>query len=155
MNSEQVKLVQSSFELVRPIADTAAHIFYERLFTLDPSLRPMFKGDMATQGRMLMSVLGTAVKGLTDLDALVPVLRSLGARHVGYGVRDEHYITVGTALLWTLDQGLGEAFTTDVREAWTEAYGLLADVMQFGALEAQRKQRHFIDAMSRPTASMA
>jgi len=155
MNSEHIKLVQSSFELVRPIADTAAHIFYDRLFALDPSLRPMFKGDMATQGRMLMSVLGTAVKGLTDLDSLVPVLRSLGARHVAYGVRDEHYVTVGTALLWTLDQGLGEAFTTDVREAWTEAYGLLADVMQFGALEAQRKQRHFIDAMSRPTASMA
>ena len=97
MNSQQVKLVQSSFELVRPIADTAAHIFYDRLFTLDPSLRPMFKGDMAAQGRMLMSVLGVAVKGLTDLDALAPVLRGLGARHVDYGVRDEHYITVGTA----------------------------------------------------------
>lgn len=154
MNAEQIKLVQSSFELVRPMADTAAQLFYDRLFTLDPSLRPMFKGDIASQGRMLMSVLSTAVKGLTDLDALVPVLRNLGARHVGYGVRDEHYVTVGTALLWTLGQGLGEAFTPEVCEAWTVAYGLLADVMQFGALEAQRKQRHFIEAMSRPMALM-
>ena len=150
MNSEQVKLVQSSFELVRPIADTAARIFYERLFILDPSLRPMFKGDMVTQGRMLMSVLSTAVKGLTDLGALVPVLRNLGARHVGYGVRDEHYATVGSALLWTLDQGLGKGFTQDVREAWTEAYRLLADVMQFGALEVQRKQRQYSGATSHP-----
>ena len=148
MNPEQIKLVQSSFELVRPIASMAAEIFYERLFTLDPTLRPMFKGDMATQGRMLMSVLRSAVHGLNDLDALAPVLRSLGARHVGYGVREEHYVTVGTALLWTLSHGLGDQFTPEVQDAWTEAYGLLADVMQFGALEAQRPQHAVADAIS-------
>ena len=142
MNSEQINIVQTSFEEVRPIAPVAAELFYDRLFTLDPSLKPLFRGDMATQGRMLMSMLGSAVKGLSDLDALAPVLRNLGARHVGYGVREEHYVTVGTALLWTLDQGLGAKFTPEVREAWTAAYGLLADVMQFGALEAERMLRH-------------
>lgn len=140
MNSDQIALVQNSFEAVRPISDTAAELFYGRLFTADPSLRPMFRGDMATQGRMLMSVLSAAVKGLNDLDALAPVLRNLGARHYVYGVRDEHYATVGTTLLWTLDKGLGEKFTPEVQAAWAAAYGLLADVMQFGALEAERQQ---------------
>jgi len=146
MNSEQIALVQDSFEAVRPISDTAAEIFYGRLFEIDPSLKPMFRGDMATQGRMLMSVLSAAVKGLSDLDGLAPVLRSLGSRHYVYGVRDEHYVTVGTTLLWTLDQGLGDKFTPEVRAAWTAAYGLLADVMQFGALEAERQQRHQRDS---------
>lgn len=153
MNSEQIALVQDSFEAVRPISDTAAEIFYGRLFEVDPSLKPMFRGDMATQGRMLMSVLSAAVKGLSDLDGLAPVLRSLGARHYVYGVRDEHYVTVGTTLLWTLDQGLGEKFTPEVRAAWTAAYGLLADVMQFGALEAERQQRH--QRESAPESEMA
>jgi hemoglobin-like flavoprotein len=142
MNQNQIALVQSSFEHVRPIAETAAEIFYSQLFTMDPALRPMFKGDMATQGRMLMSVLNSAVSGLSDLDALAPVLRNLGARHVNYGVQDEHYVTVGTALLTTLSAGLGDKFTDEVREAWTAAYGLLADVMQFGAMEALRAKRY-------------
>lgn len=142
MNSEQINLVQASFEDVRPIAATAAELFYDRLFTLDPSLKHLFKGDMPNQGRMLMSMIGSAVHGLKDLDKLAPVLRSLGARHVDYGVREEHYVTVGSALLWTLSAGLGEKFTPQVREAWTAAYGLLADVMQFGALEAERIKRH-------------
>lgn len=142
MNSEQINLVQASFEDVRPIAATAAELFYDRLFTLDPSLKHLFKGDMPNQGRMLMSMIGSAVHGLKDLDKLAPVLRNLGARHVDYGVREEHYVTVGSALLWTLNAGLGEKFTPEVREAWTAAYGLLADVMQFGALEAERIKRH-------------
>ncbi|MDZ7919831.1 globin family protein [Rhodoferax sp.] len=142
MNSDQINLVQQSFEEVQPIAPVVAQLFYYRLFLLDPSLKPMFKGDMGNQGRMLMSMMGSAVKGLSDLDGLAPVLRSLGARHEGYGVREEHYVTVGTALLWSLNAGLGEKFTPEVREAWTVAYGLVADVMQFGALEAQRIQRH-------------
>lgn len=137
MNSEQIKLVQSSFNQVRPIAATAAELFYQRLFLLDPSLRPMFKGDMAHQGRMLMSMLGSAVNGLTQLEALVPVVRQLGARHAGYGVRDEHYATVGSALLWTLEQGLGDDFTPDVCKAWARAYAVLSGTMQAGAAEAQ------------------
>nr|WP_295771544.1 globin family protein [Rhodoferax sp.] len=136
MNSEQISLVQSSFEDVRPIADVASELFYARLFVLDPSLRPLFKGNMVEQGRMLMSMLSSAVGGLTRLDTLAPVLRNLGARHVAYGVRDEHYATVGSALLWTLEQGLESKFTPAVREAWSLAYTLLSSAMQQGAQEA-------------------
>ncbi|HEY0823759.1 MAG TPA: globin family protein [Ramlibacter sp.] len=138
MTPHQIDLVQQSYAQVRPIAATAAALFYERLFQMDPSLRPLFRGgDMAGQGQMLMSMIGSAVAGLRNLGALAPVLRQLGARHVGYGVKTEHYATVGGALLWTLQQGLGEDFTPEVRAAWAAAYGLLADVMQFGAIEAQ------------------
>jgi hemoglobin-like flavoprotein len=140
MNSEQINLVQSTFAEVRPIAAAAAELFYERLFVLNPSLRSMFKGDMVHQGRMLMAMLNSAVNGLTNLNAMVPVVRQLGARHAGYGVRDEHYISVGSALLWTLEQGLGEKFTPEVREAWTAVYELLAGVMQMGAIEARSRQ---------------
>ena len=140
MNSQQINLVQTSFEHVRPIASTAAEIFYARLFELDPSLRPMFKGDMSHQGRMLMSMLNTAVNGLGNLDATLPVVRQLGARHARYGVRDEHYPIVGGALLWTLAQGLGDKFTPEVSEAWAAAYELLASVMQLGVIEARSQQ---------------
>jgi hemoglobin-like flavoprotein len=133
MNSEQISLVQSSFKDVRPIAVAAAELFYDRLFVLDPALRPLFKGNMADQGRMLMSMLSSAVNGLTRLDTLGPVLRALGARHVAYGVQDNHYATVGSALLWTLEQGLGDKFTPAVAQAWTSAYQLLAGAMQAGA----------------------
>jgi hemoglobin-like flavoprotein len=136
MTPKQIDLVQNSFALVKPIAATAAELFYNRLFSLDPGLRPLFRGDMAKQGQMLMSMIGSAVAGLRNLDTLAPVVRKLGARHVGYGVRDAHYATVGAALIWTLETGLGDKFTPEVREAWTSAYGLLADVMQLGALEA-------------------
>jgi hemoglobin-like flavoprotein len=139
MNSEQINLVQSTFADVRPIAPAAAELFYTRLFVLDPSLRPMFKGDLAHQGRMLMAMLNSAVNGLTQLDTMVPVVRQLGARHVKYGVRDAHYATVGSALLWTLEQGLGDKFTPAVREAWTAAYEMLAGVMQAGAVEARSR----------------
>lgn len=137
MTPQQIDLVQQSFARVQPIAETAAELFYDRLFTLDPSLRAMFRGDMKQQGRMLMSVLGIAVNGLRNLDTLAPVVRKLGARHVGYGVTTEHYQTVGSALLWTLEQGLGAFFTPPVRDAWATAYELLATVMQMGAIEAQ------------------
>lgn len=145
MNANQIALVQSSFDTVRPIAAEAAEWFYGRLFEADPMLKPLFRGDVSNQGRMLISVMSAAVKGLSDVDALAPVLRSLGARHYRYGVEEEHYVTVGTTLLWMLSQGLGDKFTDEVRAAWTDAYGLIADVMQFGALEAQRLQRHARD----------
>ena len=135
MNTHQIDLVQKTFADVKPIASAAAELFYARLFVLDPSLRVMFKGEMNKQGQMLMSMIGAAVAGLRNLETLAPVVRKLGARHVGYGVRTEHYATVGTALIWTLEKGLGEKFTPEVREAWTQAYTLLAEVMQLGALE--------------------
>src|SRR5215212_4577721 len=107
MTPHQIDLVQKTFTDVKPIAAAAAELFYSRLFALDPSLRIMFKGDMGKQGQMLMSMIGAAVAGLRNLETLAPVVRKLGARHVGYGVRTEHYATVGTALMWTLEQGLG------------------------------------------------
>ena len=135
MKIDQIALVEQSFDQVKPIAPRAAAMFYERLFELDPSLRPLFRGDLARQGQMLMAMIAGAVKGLRNIPQLAPVLRQLGARHIGYGVEDAHYATVGKALLWTLEQGLGHAFTPEVREAWTIAYGLLAGTMQEGARE--------------------
>lgn len=137
MTPHQIDLVQKTFAQVKPIAAAAAEMFYARLFHLDPSLRSMFRNDMGKQGAMLMSMIGAAVNGLRNLEALAPVVRQLGARHVKYGVKTEHYATVGEALLWTLEQGLEEDFTREVHDAWASAYGLLSEVMQLGAMEAQ------------------
>ena len=134
MLDRNIRLVQDSFRTqVQPIADAAATLFYARLFELDPDLRPLFKTDPAVQRRALMSMLGTAINGLDHLDSLVPAVENLGRRHVGYGVRDRDYDTVGQALLDTLDQGLGESFNPELRAAWAEAYGLLASVMREAA----------------------
>jgi hemoglobin-like flavoprotein len=136
MTEEQVFLVQKSWRQVVPIADTAAEMFYTKLFSLDPSLKVLFKGDMKAQGRKLMTMIGTAVGGLGRLDSLVPAVQDLGRRHVNYGVRDRDYDTVGAALLWTLEQGLGEAFTPDVKGAWVGVYGVLAGTMKTAAAKA-------------------
>lgn len=133
MLPEDVRLVQQSFGLVIPIADTAAALFYGRLFELDPALRPLFRGDMAEQGRKLMTMLRIVVAQLDRWEALRPAVEQLGKRHAGYGVTAEHYATVSAALLWTLEQGLGAAFTPEVRAAWTEAYAALADTMRAAA----------------------
>jgi len=133
MTPEQVALVQESFAKVAPIAPQAAALFYGNLFAADPSLKALFKGDMDEQGKKLMQVLATAVNSLKNLPGLVPVLQALAKRHVGYGVKDEHYATVGGALLLTLSQGLGEAFTDDVKEAWVTTYTLIADTMKAAA----------------------
>lgn len=135
MTPEQKTLVQQSFAKVVPIADQAAALFYQRLFSLDPALQPLFRGNMEEQGRKLMKMIGTAVNGLDDLDALVPAVQDLGRRHVGYGVEDGHYDTVGAALIWTLEQGLGDAFTNPVRDAWVTVYGILASTMKDAAAE--------------------
>lgn len=136
MTPTQIRHVQDSFKLVEPIADTAADLFYTRLFELDPGLRPLFKGDLATQKRMLMQTLGAAVRGLQSPDAIVPVLQQLARRHVAYGVQDEHYATVGAALLWTLEQGLGAAYTAEVAAGWTAVYELVSSVMRAAAADA-------------------
>ena len=135
MNEQQITLVQESFEQVRPIADVAAAMFYDYLFLLDPELRRMFPADLSGQGKMLMSVLGSAVCGLNNPQALVPVLKQLGRRHVGYGVQDEHYDVVGAALILTLETGLADSFTEEVADAWRAAYDLIATVMKEGAHE--------------------
>jgi len=137
MHALQIQLVQNSFTRIEPIADTAAALFYTRLFELDPSLRLMFRGNMIEQGEKLMMTLKVVVRGLTRLESLVPAVQALGRRHAGYGVTDEHYETVAEALLWTLQQGLGEYFTPDVAAAWSAAYGILADVMKAAAAEVE------------------
>ena len=138
MTPAQVQIVRETFAIVQPISDQAAALFYGRLFELDPSLRGMFRGDMVEQGRKLMQMLAVVVKGLDRLPTLMPAVEALGRRHAGYGVRDEHYATVAAALLWTLEQGLGPAFTADAREAWTLAYVTLATAMQRAAAETAR-----------------
>ncbi len=137
MTKHQIQLIRQSFALVAPISDTAATLFYQRLFELDPALRPMFPASLAGQGRKLMQMLGAAVGLLDKPEALIPTLESLGRRHVSYGVRDEHYATVGAALLWTLEQGLGAAFTPEVRAAWIVLYEVVATTMQGAAKETK------------------
>lgn len=130
MTNDQIKLVQDSFRQVAPIAETAAQLFYARLFELDPDLELLFKGNLSEQGRKLMQMLGLAVNSLDRMEQLLPAVRSLGTRHVVYGVRDKDYDTVGQALLWTLQKGLGEAFTPEVEAAWVNVYTTLASEMQ-------------------------
>jgi hemoglobin-like flavoprotein len=137
MTTTDITLVKDSFSKVAPIADQAAVLFYGRLFELDPSLRPLFHGNMVEQGRKLMSALATAAAALERPDQLLPVVRQLGVRHIQYGVREEHYATVGAALLWTLEKGLGAGFTPAVRNAWTATYTLLANTMIDAARTAE------------------
>ncbi len=133
MTPEQITLVQTSWQKVVPIKDKAAELFYGKLFELDANLKPLFKGDMTEQGRKLMAMINTVVNKLNDLDDIVPAVQDLGKKHVGYGVKDSHYDTVAAALLWTLSAGLGDAFTSDVEAAWTEAYTILATAMKEAA----------------------
>jgi hemoglobin-like flavoprotein len=133
MNPKDITLVQESWKQVVPIAEQAAALFYEELFTLDPSLRQLFKSDMKAQGRKLTSMLNTAVVNLARIETILPAVKDLGRRHVAYGVEPAHYKTVGTALIATLEKGLGGGFTPDVRAAWIEAYTALATVMQDAA----------------------
>jgi len=133
---EQINLVKTSWDQVVPIASQAAELFYDKLFKLDPSLKPMFKGDMTEQGQKLMRMIGIAVDNLDKLDEIVPAVQDLGVKHLDYGVKNSQYDTVGEALLWTLGQGLGDAFTNDVMIAWSDVYGLLATTMKEAAREA-------------------
>ncbi len=129
MQAHSIPLVQKSWQSVAAIAPAAAKLFYDNLFTIDPSLQPLFKGDMQVQGGKLMNMIGIAVAKLDNLPVLIPTLQMLGKRHSGYGVQDAHYATVGEALLATLKTGLGEAFTPAVEQAWSSVYGLIASVM--------------------------
>ncbi len=137
LSATTVALVQSSWAKVLPISDAAAALFYDRLFELDPSVRPLFKSDMAAQKKKLMQTLSVAVDGLSNPPRLVPALESLGARHAGYMVEDRHYDLVGQALLWTLREGLGDDFTADVEAAWSEVYAVIAEVMKKAGAGAQ------------------
>jgi len=133
MTPDDIALVQQSWRKIEPVKEIAAELFYTKLFELDPSLKRLFQGDMKEQGRKSMAMLSFLVGSLGRMEEIVPVVRSLGVRHAGYGVRDEHYDTVGTALLSTLQQGIGVAFTPEVREAWIDVYGTIARTMKEAA----------------------
>jgi hemoglobin-like flavoprotein len=131
MTPAQKDLVQDTWALVVPIADTATAMFYERLFEIDPGSRALFENtDMADQRLKLLQVLSVAISGLDDLGRLMPIVEELGRRHAGYGVKDEHYDSVGAALLWTLQKGLGAAWNAETAAAWAEVYGVLSSVMR-------------------------
>jgi nitric oxide dioxygenase len=130
MNDEQVTMViKASWDKVMPIASTAAELFYGRLFELAPGVRELFPDEMVDQKRKLMTTIGRIVSGLDGLDALAPEIHALALRHLSYGAAPAHYEAVGDCLLWTLDKGLGDDFTPELREAWTAAYALLSASM--------------------------
>ena len=136
LTADQCKLVQASFAQVDAVLDLVASRFYRRLFELDPALRPLFKTDLALQGERFMEKLAVAVKGLEDLDSIVPFVRILGRRHALLGVRGRDYDTLGEALLWALEEELGPAFQNDVRDAWSAAYKAISRLMIEAAAEA-------------------
>ena len=129
MTPDQVKLVQQSFAKVAPISETAAVLFYDRLFEVAPPVKAMFPADMTEQRRKLMATLAAVVNGLGDLPSILPAASALATRHVSYGAKAEHYPVVGAALLWTLEKGLGDGWTPDIAAAWTAAYGMLSGFM--------------------------
>jgi hemoglobin-like flavoprotein len=125
----QIKLVQESFSRVAPISEQAAVLFYDRLFEVAPQVRALFPDEMSEQRKKLMATLAVVVNGLTNLEAVLPAASALAKRHVGYGAKPEHYPVVGGALLWTLEKGLGDAWTPELAEAWAAAYGTLSGFM--------------------------
>jgi len=133
ITERQKTLVQNSFALVEPIADQAADIFYNKLFEYDPTLKPLFKGDIKQQGKKLMATLKVAVASLNNLDKLVPVLQQLAVKHLDYGVKVDDYTPVGNALLYTLKTGLGDACTPEVKQAWLDTFKVIATVMRQAA----------------------
>jgi hemoglobin-like flavoprotein len=161
MSPEQKALVKESWRKVAPMADAAARLFYDRLFEIDSTTRPLFQIDLADQRRKLIQALTMVVQGLDHLETLVPTIADLGRRHAQFGVTDAHYDTVGAALLWTLEQGLGSAWTPEVKVAWSCAYALLADVMReaadepaFRACSFHSKSRAHLNSMpARPSNS--
>ena len=139
MTPDQVKLVQQSFAKVAPIADQAAMMFYDRLFEIAPAVKSLFPADMSEQRRKLMATLTIVVNGLSNLEQILPAVAALATRHVAYGAKAEHYPVVGATLLWTLEQGLGEAWTAELAAAWTAAYATLSGYMisvAYGSSEA-------------------
>lgn len=130
MDARQITLVQETFSKIEPLAQETGELFYARLFEMDPALRPLFKGDLKKQSLMLMTVIGLAVQGLDRPEALAGSIEALGNRHYGYGVMPSDYNTFGAALIWALQQSMGDAFTPEVKDAWVSAFDLLSNAMK-------------------------
>ena len=129
VTAAQKQLVQTSFKLVEEKADIAADLFYQRLFDAAPELRSLFPEDLRDQKKKLMGALKVLVNTLDNPDKLIPILEDMGRKHKGYGVVEDHYVPVADALVWTLEEGLGAAFTEEVRHAWTALYSAVASIM--------------------------
>ena len=129
MTPKQVMLLQQSFANVAPIAGQVAIMFYDRLFELAPQVKVIFPADMTEQRQKLMATLAVVVNGLSNLQSVLPAASALAKRHIAYGAKPEHYPVVGSALLWTLEKCLGDAWTPEVAEAWAVAYGTLSTSM--------------------------
>jgi len=129
LTEKQIDLIQDSFGMVLPISEDAARLFYGRLFEIAPEVKSLFKNDMDVQGRKLMEMLSYLTGSLGALDEIIPAIQGLAKRHVAYGVKEEYYPSVGEALIWTLEKGLGDAFTQETKEAWIILYGILTNTM--------------------------
>jgi len=129
LTEKQIELIQDSFGLVIPISDTAASIFYTRLFEIAPEVKPLFHNDIELQGRKLMEMLTYLVGSLADLEEIIPAIEGLAKRHVAYGIKNEYYQFVGESLIFTLEKGLADEFTPEVKEAWVALYTLLSKTM--------------------------
>ena len=142
MDPHKITLVQQSFEKVAGMGEKAAELFYAELFAIDPSLRSMFKGSMQEQHKKLLSALALVVRSLHTPEKILGAVEKLAVKHLDYGVKPEHYTYVGNALLRTLKKGLGDEFTTELCDAWTDAFRLLARVMKeaaYGPAQAKSK----------------
>jgi hemoglobin-like flavoprotein len=129
MTPKQVALVQDSFAKVASTSEAVAVLFYDRLFDIAPQMKAMFPDDMIEQRRKLMATLAVVVKGLGNLEQVLPAASALAKRHVSYGAKPRHYPVVGAALLWTLELGLGDGWTPEVADAWLTAYSMLSCYM--------------------------
>lgn len=129
MTPKQIEIIQESWDYVITNTQKAGELFYNRLFEESPELRPLFKGDIKDQERKLISLITFAVGKLNNIGEIIADVQALGTRHKQYGVKDEHYGKVASALLWTLEQGLGSKWTDEAKTAWTTLYVTLADVM--------------------------
>ena len=131
MRAESERLVRESWAQFQPMAERSAGFFYDKLFELDPQARRLFATtDMEAQGRKVMAMFAEIARTLDRPEELIAEVADLGRRHVHYGVHDSQYDSVGIALLWTLEQALGPAFTPEVRDAWTEAYLFVSSILR-------------------------
>ena len=134
---EQVRLVQASFTPLLPMAEAIGEMLYSRIFELAPEARDLFEDDIRPQVKRLMAAVKVAIDGLSRVDEVAPFLVRLGAQHARYDVRPEHFTVGGEALLWTLEQGLGDSFTAELRDAWAAAWDVVAGAMVRGLRQAE------------------
>ena len=136
MTPAEIALVREGFDRIAPDALNVGLAFYQKLFELDPALRPLFAEDLRPQAGHLMAALTMVIRSLHDLGPILARVQLLGRRHATYGVKAKDFATVGAAFLATLEAGLGEAFSDEARAAWTAAYTALAQTMLAAMEEA-------------------